>query len=687
MRSRFRAAALLLTALAVGHSNTARGQACPTPRTALVLSGGGAKGLAHIGVLRALDSLGIRPDLVVGSSMGAILGAMYASGYSGREIDSLARKLPISQLFRSYQPALPRVLGPLRPLVVWEQGDRGFVLQSAAVRETAVNLLVARAMLRGNLIGRGRFDSLPIPFIAVATDLQNRDPVPLRTGDLARAVRASFAIPLIFPPVEIDGRYLADGGLSANVPVGIARRAGADRVIVSDATERAADSLDLASPVVLADRLLGFLFEQRRDSLGPGDIRIRPAVDGYASLDFSPAHVSQLIELGRRAADTVLSSPRCADTPSQASAQLPRVVGSVAVQPNGAGDAARVAPYLGLVPGQPLDAGRVSARLRALEASERERAVWLRPSGRGDTVSFDIAVVPAPRRVAGLGIAYDNELGGAVWAAFVNRRLANSPLEAGGVLELAELERWLRAQSRWEGTVLDRLLAPDASAEIGQYDIRRFGSAGTELPALKVDQFTAALGLEADLGDEWSATAGIEGRSWRVPDQPALGAVGPFARVVKTAATSAEELFLAEAAATPRYRRALVRGRLTGRIGSVLLVGDVQLGWGDRLPPQLAFALGGNDGFPGLHIGERLGDRMVMTQLEVVQRIRGPLLFRLEAAVGRSVVGGALLGTGGWIGGARAGIGADTPVGPVRAEYGVATNGRHALLVRLGRVL
>src|SRR4051812_41761483 len=169
----------------------AHAQSCRPVRTALVLSGGGAKGLAHIGVLRVLDSLGVRPDLVVGSSMGAIIGGMYASGYSGREIDSLARSLPISDLFRTYQPRAPRSLGPLQPLLVWEQGDRRFNLQSAAVGETEVNALVNAAMLQGNLQARGNFDSLPIPFRAVATNLADRSVVILSSGDLGRAVRAS----------------------------------------------------------------------------------------------------------------------------------------------------------------------------------------------------------------------------------------------------------------------------------------------------------------------------------------------------------------------------------------------------------------------------------------------------------------------------------------------------------------
>ena len=109
----FRAMRFALSLLILLVSAPLRGQECRPERVALVLSGGGAKGLAHIGVLRVLDSLGIRPDLVVGTSMGAVIGGMYASGYTGRQIDSLARTLPLASLFRTYQPRVPRSLGPL----------------------------------------------------------------------------------------------------------------------------------------------------------------------------------------------------------------------------------------------------------------------------------------------------------------------------------------------------------------------------------------------------------------------------------------------------------------------------------------------------------------------------------------------------------------------------------------------
>src|SRR5688500_1813448 len=134
-----RRAVLLLAFCVVVAASPLPAQSCPAPRTALVLSGGGAKGLAHVGVLRTLDSLGIRPDLVVGASMGSVVGAMYASGYSGAAIARLLDSLPVSSLFSTFDPRPPRSLGLLQPLLVWQYGERGFTLQNTAVREPEAN--------------------------------------------------------------------------------------------------------------------------------------------------------------------------------------------------------------------------------------------------------------------------------------------------------------------------------------------------------------------------------------------------------------------------------------------------------------------------------------------------------------------------------------------------------------------
>ena len=683
----------------------AQAAACPSGapagRLALVLSGGGAKGLAHIGVLRALDSLGVRPDLVVGTSMGAIVGAMYASGYTGREIDSLTRALPIASLFRSYEPRAPRALGPLAPLVVWAQDGRGLALQSASVREAEVNALVAAAMLRGNLQARGDFDRLPIPFRAVAADLADRSAVVLSGGDLAQAVRASFAIPLIFAPQRIAGRTLIDGGLAANIPVAQARAEGATRVIVSDATELAPDSLEGRAPLVVAERLLGFLFEQPRDSLGPDDVRIRPAVDGYPNLNFTEENVAELIAMGRRAADTTLAAARCLPG-GRGHALAGRLRGAPIVDtvvlraPADARAASSpterraLLARLGLREGEPLDAPRLLERLRALQEADLYEAVWLHPTGDSARVRFAVDVVRAPRRLAGLGLAYDNELGGRLWLGIVDRDLFGT--ESGLLLVLGELRREATLGVRgWPSRRV--FVQPTLTLRGASESVRRFDGEGRELGELGTREAVGVAGLERVLGHGWRLGAGGEARAWREPvfateqddtTHLSAAAAGPTAWLVRTGDVT-EASFVAEGSWTRRYRRASLEASAPLHAGRLRLRPRVRVHWGEELPLQLATPLGGAEGFPGLHLGERRGDREVMGAVLLTQPLAGPLVARLELAAGRSGVGGPLVDGDGWLAGARLGLGAETPVGPVRVEYGHATIGRGALFVRVGR--
>ncbi len=664
-------------------------QDCSQHHTALVLSGGGAKGLAHIGVLRVLDSLGVRPDLIVGTSMGAIVGALYASGYSGRELDSLARALPLSELFRAYEPQAPRSLGILQPLVVWEQGKRGFYLKGASIIEAEVNALVNAAMLDGNLLARGNFDSLVVPFRAVATDLSHREVVVLSSGDLAQAVRASAAIPLVFAAEPVDGRFLIDGGLSANIPVGIARAEGARVVIVSDATEHPADSIDVDDPLIVADRLVGFLFDQPVDSLRQDDLLVRPGIDQFKSLDFGRKRVADILDRGYRAADTTLPrfSCRSAASPSPATSRdtlLPRHVTGLTLPDANASERLALERLLGLGLSDTLDVDLLRARLRYLGlVSEAYRSIWLRPGGGGDSVTFNLAVQRASRRVAGLGLAYDNELGGRMWAGLVDRRLLGLALEGSGAVFVGELRQELYAGLRRTYQVGRQLFNPTFTARLAHEDVRRFDDDGEELPSDDTREAIGFLGAERGLPHGWELAAGMTGHAWEEPGRE-LSTLGLVARVTRASRTRGR-VALGELLFTGVYSRVAFEGELLGKIGPARLIPRIRLGWGEDLPLQSTFPLGGTDGFPGLHIGERRGDREVMAGLGFTFPLKGPLAGRVEVAAGRTAVGGSLFGGDDWVGGARVGVGADTPVGPVRFEYGYSTENRGAVLVRLGR--
>lgn len=662
----------------------AAGQTCPQAKTALVLSGGGAKGLAHIGLLRVLDSLDIRPDLVVGSSMGAIIGGMYASGYTGREIDSLARALPIAGLFRTYQPRAPRSLGLLQPLVVLEQGTGRFILQTATIREPEVNALVNSAMLRGNLAARGNFDSLPIPFRAVATDLANRAPVVLASGDLAQAVRASLAIPLIFSPESLNGRLLADGGLAANIPIAVARNAGAERVIVSDATEQLTDSLDLYSPLAVADRLLGFLFRQSTDSLNPGDVLVRPAVKGFTSLNFSAARVDQLIRNGSAAANTALQEAPCfSGSSARRSPALPTRIAAISIASTNASERLALLRLLGLGLSDTLDLALLKSRVQNLAQSEAFRSVWLSPHGTGDSVSFEVAIQRSARRSVGLGLAYDNEVGGRMWAGAVDRRLFNLALEGSTALFLGDLRQELYLGFRRNYQLGRQLMTPTFTTRLALESVRRFDADGEELNPAATREAIGFLGVERAFEPGWQLSLGVIGHAWHEPGQD-RSTLGVAARGLKATASRVPVL-QAGMLWTGLYYRADFDGSASLRTGRFQLRPRLRLGWGDRLPLPITFPLGGEDGFPGLHLGERRGDREALLGLMFSYDIAGPFLARLEVATGRSAFGGGLLDSPGWMTGVRAGVGAQTPVGPIRLEYGIANGGREAVFVRLGR--
>jgi NTE family protein len=207
----------------------------PRARLALALSGGGARGIAHVGALRALEEGGIPVDAIAANSMGAVVGAVYATGRTADQLEEIVRSMDWASLF-SGRP-------DRRTLPVARRNDRyastaGINFDWNAVRlpggllaDHRVNRFLIENLSPGGYTAEGDFDRLPISFRAVAGDIATGEEVVLARGDLARAARASMSIPLVFPPVDWEGRKLVDGLIVNNLPIDVAKAFGAAVVV------------------------------------------------------------------------------------------------------------------------------------------------------------------------------------------------------------------------------------------------------------------------------------------------------------------------------------------------------------------------------------------------------------------------------------------------------------------------
>jgi NTE family protein len=286
------------------------------PRIGLVLSGGGARGAAHIGVLQILDELHVPVDAIAGTSMGAVVGGLYASGLSAREIAQVAGSLNWQDAFRDRPPRSELTFRRKQEddsfLVDFPVGVRSwaFQLPKGLIKGQSLEMLLRRLTLP--VATTDSFDALPTPFRAVATDLASGEPVVMQSGDLASAMRASLSAPGVFVPAEREGRVLVDGGIADNVPIDVARKMNVDILIVVDVGAPLYARERLGSATTISNQMLSILI--RRDStrqlatLTRSDILISPAVGGLSSFDF--AGVPKAMAAGSRAASDMVAQLR-----------------------------------------------------------------------------------------------------------------------------------------------------------------------------------------------------------------------------------------------------------------------------------------------------------------------------------------------------------------------------------------
>jgi predicted acylesterase/phospholipase RssA len=281
------------------------------PRIGLVLSGGGAKGFAHIGTLKLLDSLQIPVDYIVGTSMGGIVGALYAIGYSGIEIEELAIRQNWTEMFNDQPPRqeLPFFEKELTGRYQLEFGFEGTKPVTPSGLIYGQKILLKFASLTFAYEHVKDFDKLPIPFRCVAVDLIGGNEVVLGEGSLAKAMRATMAIPTVFSPVQWGDSLLVDGGLLNNLPVDIALELGADIVIAVDVGGHLQERQKLGSALSVFEQSIAVVgMEKLRRHAERADIYIRPDLDGFTAADFQEDRVTQICDRGNRAAKSMLDS-------------------------------------------------------------------------------------------------------------------------------------------------------------------------------------------------------------------------------------------------------------------------------------------------------------------------------------------------------------------------------------------
>ena len=721
---------------------TAPGQAGRTrPRIGLVLSGGGARGLAHVGVLQALERARVPVDLVVGTSMGAIIGGLYASGMRADAIERELQAVRWDQVFASRvdRAALPqrRKEQDFELSTAIELGfrDGQLRLPQAAISGSGLESLLRRYTLPVRNVAR--FDALPIPFRAVATDMETGAAVELAEGDLAQALRSSMSVPGVFAPIERDGRILGDGGLVDNLPVALARRLGAQVVIAVNVGTPIGGRETLGSVVGLTAQMINILTEQNVQRslalLQEGDVLISPALGTLSSADFN--RTAEFIAAGRAAGQAQAQRLAALALPAQAYADwaddrrpagpVETPLAAVRFEGRTVSDPRRYLPALESQPGAPFDPDAAERDTRRLAASgDYLRTDYrLQPGVRGEALVFrledkpwgpdylrvglDLSTDFAGRSAFNLKLAHDRRWltpGGAEWR---NRlTLGDEPMLAtewwhplGWTTSLPY--DWFAAA--WAETGRQRLPLYDEDAEIANFD-------------------RATLRLGVDIGQPWAALG-----EWRVglthdrlrttprllgsryagpPQAQTTTETGPRARLVLDQLDyalfpSAGYRFEFEAALGQRrgpagaedFHRLHARGTWALSQGRHTLNAHLRASFSDEGGSALVgrYTLGGFHELSGYRPQQLSGNHVLLGRLTWYLRLKQDVVltrgffFGASLEAGQAWMRASAISLGDLRAGSSVFLGADTGVGPMYLGLTHAPRGSTGVMFFIGR--
>lgn len=659
----------------------------------LVLSGGGARGIAHAGVLLGLEELGYDPALVVGTSMGAIIGALYASGMEPARIrDVIADEVWLGRFASEPLPTGPRRI-PVRPVLTLGVGTRPDP-EGLAVG-TGINLRLVELLFDAGVRAGNDFDALPRRLRIVAADLATGAEVVIAGGDLARAARASMAVPGAFAPVRWGELLLVDGGIANNLPVSIARLEAALPVIAVDAVYPAPEVPE-RNALDIGVRGLRLLMRNAQPDGADPDILVLPDIrPGFSEARF-PADPTRLIRAGYEAtlAQVPVAAGRGQTGATPASHRQvgspPTVVTGLRVEAPDRALAALVEATMRPAVGA-YDAHRIVRLVAGLYDTGLFSAVWPRLEfGDDEAATLVVDVVPVNRTTLSAAAHWDNDMGGGAWGALRHRVSAFEPVE----LRMEGLLDELRRAAAVDVAIFSAILPGTVwtgGLHGGRELLRVFddGPAGSDGPAAdRVLRAGAWLGGERQ-GD-WFMS--LLARADRVQDDasgPAGWSFGPVLRISRPlephVVVGMPPMLEAEVrGGTPTYQRGRIRTAVAGRTVRTQVAGFADVAMSSRNTPRDLLPAAQRDLAPWLDAG-RLRSRQhaaVGADVAVPFVLDGFIRLRLRALAATAGLH-ELDRWRNWRGGAELGAVWPTVIGPLEVGWAQGGGGRR-LNIRVG---
>jgi NTE family protein len=691
-----------------------------TPRLALVLSGGGARGIAHIGALRALEEAGIPVDAIAANSMGAVVGGVYATGASVEDLDDIVLSLDWSTMFSGR---------PDRRLVpVARRQDRfetfagvdlswtSVELSGGLVAAHRINRFLIEYLAPGGYAAGNDFDLLPIRFRCVATALDNGERVVLAKGDLPRAVRASMSIPVAFPPVDWHGRPLVDGLVVDNLPTDVARGFDAAVVVAVDVGSPPLDPADYESALGVAEQLSDLLTKRRNeDFAAQADVLVKPDLGDHKATrysDFAP-----LIEAGQRAMEEAIPAIRAKLAAAGYAGNLERrtvrgprrvlegaTIAEVVVRGNEHVSDKVLRRTFSIPVGVPFDLEGGLDALDRVEATDLLRHAWMEfepiPSG----LRVVLLVEEAPPNRIEVGAAYSEWEKARGVLRLLNRDtlgfgeetsllLVASEADVGGQLSLQGDLSFLeglgyRADARIfsdkprffdaEGNEINRADFQRRTFDVAlQVSIKRWGLVEG---GLRLGHVTTVAQPGIDLPDSTDSVhmlfAGIVGDNLDSLLWPESGQ-----RLAVNGWWNADEL-----GASPPFWRLRAEGRLGRKVGermALQLDGLVGLS-GDDMPVYDWYRLGGPYLIPGYYHEELKGPQAMAWAASVRYRVVGQLRVLARVGTGNVFPGRSQIGFDDLRWGMGVGVMYPSRVGPLALEIGWRDTGQSLTSLSLG---